>query len=94
VHATGSPDMTRSHFDAQDFMESGTPGLKATVDGWLNRALQEEKLREESPFRAVALGGQVPRTLQGKLPAIAISNLQDFSVGGRGPNPSPMSNAF
>lgn len=94
VHATGSPDMTRSHFDAQDFMESGTPGLKATADGWLNRALQEEKLREESPFRAVALGGQVPRTLQGKLPAIAISNLQDFSVGGRGPNPSPMSNAF
>ncbi|WP_263417661.1 DUF1501 domain-containing protein [Terriglobus albidus] len=94
VHAVGSPDMTRSHFDAQDFMESGTPGLKATPDGWLNRALQEEKLREESPFRAVALGGQVPRTLQGKLPAIAISNLQDFSVGGRGPNPSPMSNAF
>lgn len=94
VHATGSPDMTRSHFDAQDFMESGTPGLKATADGWLNRALQEEKLREESPFRAVALGGQVPRTLQGKLPAIAISNLQDFSVGGHGPNPSPMSNAF
>lgn len=95
VHATGSPDTTRSHFDAQDFMESGTPGLKATQDGWLNRALQEELLRgQSSPFRAVALGGQVPRTLQGKLPAIAISNLQDFSVGGRGPNPSPMSNAF
>lgn len=95
VHATGSPDSTRSHFDAQDFMESGTPGLKATQDGWLNRALQEEMLRQQaSPFRAVALGGQVPRTLQGKLPAIAISNLQDFSVGGRGPNPSPISNAF
>ncbi len=39
VHAAGSPDPTRSHFDAQDYMESGTPGLKATTDGWLNRAL-------------------------------------------------------
>src|SRR6185369_2131421 len=39
VEATGSPDPTRSHFDAQDFMESGTPGMKDTGDGWLNRAL-------------------------------------------------------
>jgi uncharacterized protein (DUF1501 family) len=39
VHAAGSPDPTRSHFDAQDFMESGTPGMKATEDGWLNRSL-------------------------------------------------------
>src|ERR1700744_1248456 len=44
IQATGSPDMTRSHFDAQDFMESGTPGMKATPDGWLNRALQAEDL--------------------------------------------------
>ena len=42
VEAVGSPDPTRSHFDAQDYMESGTPGLKATVDGWLNRALPAE----------------------------------------------------
>ena len=76
-------------------MESGTPGLKSTADGWLNRALADEKLTgKPSAFRAVALGTQVPRTLQGKLPAIAISNLQDFSVGGRGPNTSPISNAF
>ncbi len=40
VQAVGSPDPTRSHFDAQDFMESGTPGVKSTEDGWLNRALQ------------------------------------------------------
>src|SRR5579862_4768533 len=39
VDAVGSPDPTRSHFDAQDYMESGTPGLKATSDGWMNRAL-------------------------------------------------------
>src|SRR5580698_8129644 len=74
VHAAGSPDMSRSHFDAQDFMESGTPGVKSTEDGWLNRALQEEDVRhrqQHTAFRALALGSQVPRTLAGKVPAIA-----------------------
>src|SRR5580658_7586046 len=94
IHASGSPDMTRSHFDAQDYMESGTPGIKVTDDGWLNRALQAELRNSSSAFRAVALGTQVPRTLQGKLPAIAINNLADFSVAGRGPQTSPISNAF
>ncbi len=57
VHAAGSPDTTRSHFDAQDYMESGTPGVKVTPDGWLNRALQAEAMRgKPSAFRAVALG--------------------------------------
>jgi len=95
VHAAGSTDTTRSHFDAQDYMESGTPGVKSTPDGWLNRALVNEKVEgKQSAFRAVALGTQVPRTLQGKLAAIAIANLADFSVGGRGPTTSPISNAF
>jgi uncharacterized protein (DUF1501 family) len=97
VHAAGSPDMSRSHFDAQDFMESGTPGVKFTEDGWLNRALQEEDLRhnqEHTAFRAVALGSQVPRTLAGKIPAIALSNLSNFIVGGKGPTPSPAASAF
>jgi len=99
IHAAGSPDTTRSHFDAQDYMESGTPGVKATQDGWLNRALQAESAvgavtRKPSAFRAVALGTQVPRTLQGKQPAIAVNNLADFSVGGKGPQTSPISNAF
>jgi uncharacterized protein (DUF1501 family) len=95
VHAAGSPDTTRSHFDAQDYMESGTPGNKGTVDGWLNRALADEKVQgKESAFRAVALGTQVPRTLQGKEPAIAIANLADFSVAGKGPQTSSISNAF
>jgi uncharacterized protein (DUF1501 family) len=95
VHAAGSPDPSRSHFDAQDYMESGTPGVKVTQDGWLNRALLAEPVAgKQSAFRAVALGTQVPRTLQGKLPAIALSNLQDFSVGGKGPDVSPISNAF
>ena len=62
VQAVGSPDATRSHFDAQDFMESGTPGLKATEDGWLNRALQTMPENQATPFRAVAFGPYLPRT--------------------------------
>jgi uncharacterized protein (DUF1501 family) len=97
VHAAGSPDMSRSHFDAQDFMESGTPGVKSTEDGWLNRALQEEDLRrrqQHTAFRALAFGSQVPRTLAGRVPAIALSSVNSFAVGGRGAIPSPASNAF
>ncbi len=95
VHAAGSPDPTRSHFDAQDYMESGTPGLKSTGDGWLNRALAGQLLRQPvSPFRAVALGGQVPRTLQGVVPAVAVSNLQDFSIGEGGAQPNAVATAF
>ena len=97
VHAAGSPDMSRSHFDAQDFMESGTPGVKSTEDGWLNRALQEEDQRRRPPhtaFRALALGSQVPRTLAGKVPAIALASVNSFSVGGRGPTPSAAASAF
>jgi uncharacterized protein (DUF1501 family) len=95
IHAAGSPDATRSHFDAQDYMESGTPGVKSTADGWLNRALQTELMKgKPSAFRAVALGTEVPRTLQGKIPAAAVNSLADFSIGGRGPQVSPISNAF
>jgi uncharacterized protein (DUF1501 family) len=89
--------MSRSHFDAQDYMESGTPGLKSTQDGWLNRALQSEDIRCDcghTPFRVVALGADVPRTLAGSIPAIALSNLNSFAIGGRGPAPSPAANAF
>lgn len=89
VHAAGSPDESRSHFDAQDYMESGTPGVKATPDGWLNRALRAEdaghSLHHASAFRAVAMGTQLPRTLQGSLPAVAVGNVQDFNVGGKNP---------
>src|ERR1700678_3574941 len=85
VHAAGSPDPSRSHFDAQDFMESGTPGIKITEDGWLNRALHDLP-PDKSAFRAIALGPSLPRILSGKEPAIAINNLNDFSVGGKNPN--------
>ncbi len=95
VQAAGSPDPSRSHFDAQDYMESGTPGVKSTVDGWLNRALQVEVERgTPSVFRAVALGPDVPRTLEGRVPAIAVANLTDFSVAGKGPQAEGESSAF
>ena len=81
VHACGSPDPTRSHFDAQDYMESGTPGVKATPDGWLNRALAAAPAREPvSAFRAISMGATVPRTLEGREPSIAIGNIQTFGV--------------
>ena len=79
VHATGSPDPTRSHFDAQDYMEAGTPGLKATTDGWLNRALAPEA-PPISPLRAISLGPALPRTLRGANPAVAVNNIIDFQV--------------
>ena len=93
VHAAGSPDNTRSHFDAQDYMESGTPGLKSTEDGWLNRALRTDK-EDASPFRAVALSTGLPRTLAGSAPAIAISHVNQFGVGGRNPAAVPLANTF
>jgi uncharacterized protein (DUF1501 family) len=65
VHASGSHDTTRSHFDAQDYMESATPGVKSTRDGWLNRYLQAEA-EQRNPLRAVALTRQMPRALQGR----------------------------
>src|SRR3954469_2025994 len=61
VHACGSPDSTRSHFDAQDYMESGTPGLKGTSDGWLNRYLPL-MVEKSSPVRAISLGPVLPRS--------------------------------
>jgi uncharacterized protein (DUF1501 family) len=79
VHAAGSPDPTRSHFDAQDYMESGTPGLKATADGWLNRALPDAA-PPLSPVRAVSLGPTLPRTMRGANNAIAVENLNSFTV--------------
>ncbi len=78
VEAVGSPDPTRSHFDAQDYMESGTPGLKVTVDGWLNRALLREG--NASAMRAVSLSPDLPLTLRGKNQALAIGNVNDFQI--------------
>ncbi|MBS1794210.1 MAG: DUF1501 domain-containing protein [Acidobacteria bacterium] len=80
VHSVGSPDNTRSHFDAQDYMESATPGNKGTSDGWLSRVLQTSQTKTDSAFRAVAMTQQTPRSFLGKYPTIAMSNLADFSI--------------
>src|SRR6202051_3024481 len=79
IEAVGSPDPTRSHFDAQDYMESGTPGRKATNDGWLNRALPSES-GKLSPVRAISMGAALPRALRGRNDAVAINNLAEFQV--------------
>ncbi|HEU4982695.1 MAG TPA: DUF1501 domain-containing protein [Acidobacteriaceae bacterium] len=99
VHAAGSTDPSRSHFDAQGYMEAGTPGDMATQDGWLNRALQAEDKcpcsdHKHTPFRAVSMGADVALTLRGKVPAVAMSNVGSFSVGGRNPNAAFISELF
>src|SRR5688500_11845954 len=92
IHAVGSPSSTRSHFDAQDYMESGTPDVKSTPDGWLNRYLATHGTCEAcaapptsaSHFRAVALSNQSPRILEGPAPTVAMNSLQDFTVRATG----------
>jgi len=80
VHASGSPDNTRSHFDAQNYMELATPGIKSTKDGWLNRYLQSKTDPQKSLFRAVSMTQQMPLAMQGVAPTLAISNLADFNI--------------
>ena len=95
VHAAGSPDPTRSHFDAQDFMESGTPGVKATDDGWLNRTLHAmPSSPDHSAFRAIALGPSLPRILSGSESALAVNNISEFGVGGPNPGATLIAKTF
>ena len=90
IQAVGSPSATRSHFDAQDYMESGTPDLKSTPDGWLNRYLAargtcaECEAKAASPFRAVTMTPQTPRILAGPAPVIAMSSLEEFTIRATG----------
>lgn len=79
VDAVGSPDPTRSHFDAQDYMESGTPGRKSTNDGWMNRALPKVE-GKTSPVRAVSLGPTLARSMAGRNSAIALQSIGGFRV--------------
>ncbi|MCU0649187.1 MAG: DUF1501 domain-containing protein [Gemmatimonadaceae bacterium] len=95
VHAVGSPSATRSHFDAQDFLESGTPDRKSTVDGWLNRFLATQgtceacvpataRVGREVPFRAVAMTQQTPRILEGRATTVAMDSIDGFTLRGGG----------
>jgi uncharacterized protein (DUF1501 family) len=79
VHACGSPDPSRSHFDAQDYMESGTPGVKTTPDGWMNRMLAALP-GSHTPTEAVSVGPVVPRILSGRMP---VANIATGKAGGR-----------
>ncbi len=86
IHAVGSPSSTRSHFDAQDYMETGTPDVKGTTDGWLNRYLATHGTCEQCtpaasvPFRAVAMTAQTPRILGGAAPTVAMNSIDEFSI--------------
>ena len=89
VQAVGSPSTTRSHFDAQDYMETGTPDVKGTTDGWLNRYLAVKGTCDEcnlakTPFRAVSLTPQTPRILEGPSATVAMNGLDEFSVRATG----------
>lgn len=84
VHGIGSPNTTRSHFDAQDYMESGTPFNKGTASGWLNRAVGLLKDEALTPFTAVSLTSAMPRSFYGDNPSVSISNLQDFAIQMKG----------
>jgi uncharacterized protein (DUF1501 family) len=84
VHGIGSPNNTRSHFDAQDYMESGTPFNKGTSSGWLNRAIGLLGHDRATPFQAVSLTSALPRSFYGDNSCITIGNLQDFTLQLRG----------
>lgn len=90
IHAVGSPSATRSHFDAQDYMETATPDVKGTSSGWLNRYLAargtcaECEAKPPSPFRAVAMTQQTPRIFEGPEPVVAMSSLDQFQVRASG----------
>lgn len=88
IHAVGSPNSTRSHFDAQDYMETATPGVKSTEDGWLNRYLAAKPQAEATPFRAVAVAPRMPRTLAGQASSLVIEQIKNFRLLGR-PDPPP-----
>ena len=80
VQAVGSPDPTRSHFDAQDFLELGTPGVKGTPDGWLARSLRESPPAHASVVDAVAVSPRLPRALQGAPEALAFASLDQLRL--------------
>jgi uncharacterized protein (DUF1501 family) len=67
IHAAGSPDPNRSHFEAQRYIENGTPGCSTTTDGWMNRVLQALPGRR-GPTDAIMVGPTLARILTGAAP--------------------------
>jgi uncharacterized protein (DUF1501 family) len=83
VHATGSIDPSRSHFDAMTFMEAGVPGNKTLNTGWIGRHLQAAAWQNDSPFRAVGMGAMIPAALRGPITPLSIRSIADFHFRGR-----------
>jgi uncharacterized protein (DUF1501 family) len=83
IHAAGSPDPSRSHFDAMEYMERGIPGDKITGTGWITRHLQSAAWQNESPFRAIGMGALLPNSLRGEPSALALRSIADFHLAGR-----------
>lgn len=83
IHAAGSPDPSRSHFDAMEYMERGIPGDKTTANGWITRHLETAAWENESPFRAVGMGALIPSSLRGEHSALALRSIADFHLVGR-----------
>lgn len=83
IHGAGSPDPSRSHFDAMEFMERGTPGVKTTTSGWINRHLQTASWENESPFRAIGMGAMIQSSLRGPAASLALQSISDFHLNGR-----------
>ncbi len=83
IHAAGSPDPSRSHFDAMDYMERGTPGDRMTSNGWINRHLESAAWQNASPFRAVGIGSMIQTSLSGIVPALSLQSIADFHLNGR-----------
>jgi uncharacterized protein (DUF1501 family) len=106
IHAVGSPSSTRSHFDAQDFMETATPDDKSTRDGWLNRLLaatdHDASLRlaaaagmpTPAALRGIALAVQPPRALDGAAPTIALRSLEELRIRAGGPDATRLENLY
>lgn len=83
IHATGLTDSTRSHFDAMQFMEYGTPGRKNSTTGWIGRYLETASTQNESPFRAVGMGSMIPTSLRGSVTPLSLRSIADFHLRGR-----------
>ncbi|HEY9677042.1 MAG TPA: DUF1501 domain-containing protein [Drouetiella sp.] len=73
VHASGSPDPSRSHFDAQDYMEAGVLSGKFVTTGWLNRLVSSIP-SQHSPVQAISVGPLLPRIFTGPAPVATVEN--------------------
>lgn len=82
VHAAGSPDPSRSHFEAQDYMAAATPGVKSTRDGWMNRYLRTIEIPDDVPFAGMSIGRNLPRSLAGRASTLSAGSVAEMRLAG------------